>query len=157
MKTIFLDMDGVLTDFEGRMISLYGENKNTRFKKEHWVDFILNKNFETLDMLLSAYVLLDFVGSCKINVEILSSSGGSEYHEEVTAQKNIWLKKHNIPYKANIVPGGHRKGEYAKHDTLLIDDTQTVIDNFKKCGGQVVLHNHYDVYPTIEKIKRFIK
>lgn len=148
-------MDGVLSDFQGRMFSLYGK-PNPKYTNDQWVDFIQKNNFETLDMLLSAPVLLNFVNKTGINVEILSSSGGKEYHNEVVKQKTIWLKKHNIHYVTNIVPGGYKKASYAKSDTLLIDDTTAVVENFKKHGGNVILHDHRHVYDTIDKIKKII-
>lgn len=164
MKTIYLDMDGVLCDFDGQYQKMFGisrHNVDSCVKYSNWKEFIEKKQFEKLDMLLSAYVLLDFVDKYfqdnKVNIEILSSSGGPDFHDEVVSQKKHWLKKHNIDYVANIVPGGMKKSQFANKNSLLVDDTSHVVDNFKKHGGNVVLHDHHDVYYTLDKIKDFLK
>lgn len=156
-KTIYLDMDGVLTDFNGRVLSLYGADSLKTRKRENWVNLVQTRQFETLDMLPSARILLDFVDSIDdVVVEILSSSGGSEFHTVVEAQKLRWLQKHGIRYKANIVPGGYKKAVYANPLSVLVDDTLQVVENFAKHGGATILHDHKFVEKTIDKLRDFL-
>lgn len=157
---IYLDLDGVITDFAGRYHELLGikmEDVDKKDRHSNWIKFIDDKSFEKLKMLPSAYVLLEFVGKAGVPVEILSSSGGDERHEEVTRQKMKWLSMHGINYKANIVPGGMKKAQFARPDTILVDDTDRVVENFKKAGGQAILHDHKNVNRTIEKLNEFLQ
>ena len=89
-----------------------------------------------------------------VPVEILSSSGGVRFHEEVKNQKKFWLKSQGITYKANIVPGRKRKAEYAKTNVVLIDDTDEVITQFNAAGGIGILHR--DAKETIKTLESLL-
>jgi 5'(3')-deoxyribonucleotidase len=160
IKKIYLDMDGVLSDFEKKFIEYYGFlSLSKRDRKEwskDWEDFILNKKgFEQLDVFPGSKELLNFIKKYpNIDVEILSSSGGKRFHGEVTVQKIKWLKNHGINYKANIVPGRRHKKEYATPETIMIDDTPDVISSFSAAGGEAILHK--DAKETIKKLESLL-
>lgn len=155
IKKIYLDMDGVLCNFEKKFTEYYGAlSLAKRDRKEwskDWEDFVKHKKgFEQLDWFPGGQQLLDAVRQSKLPVEILTSSGGQKFHGEVTAQKIKWLKKHGINYKANVVPGRKHKAEYATPETLLIDDTEEVIKHFTNAGGQGILHK--EIRDTLKKL-----
>jgi hypothetical protein len=157
---IYFDMDGCLTNFEKKFMEYYGflslaKRERKEWSKD-WEDFILNKKgFEQLEWFPGGQDLLKYVRSTKLPVEILSSSGGEKNHGEVTVQKINWLKKHGINYKANIVSGRKKKKEYATPHTILIDDTEDVIDDFNRAGGVGILHK--DSGKTIETLKKLLE
>lgn len=146
MKTLYIDMDGVLCNFEKRFEELFNKSADrSRELKEFttdWSTFIEGGNFATLEWWPGGQELLEFVNSIpNINIEILSSSGGELYHKEVTEQKQKWLQDHGITYKQNIIPGSRLKANYAKGaDTILVDDTDYVIEGFIEKGGIGILH-----------------
>lgn len=155
IKKIYLDMDGVLCNFEKKFTEYYGAlSLAKRDRKEwsrDWEDFVKHKKgFEQLDWFPGGQQLLDAVRQTNLPVEILTSSGGQKFHGEVTAQKIKWLKKHGINYKANVVPGRKHKAEYATPETLLIDDTEEVIRYFTNAGGHGILHK--DIRDTLKKL-----
>ena len=150
---IYLDMDGVVANFEKRYIELFNESPgSSRDRKEfsnNWTKFIEGKNFETLDWWPGGPELITYLGKNNLVVEILSSSGGNKYHDLVVEQKKNWIKTFNLPeqWKINIVAGRKKKAEFATPDSVLIDDTLDVIEAFNKAGG-IGIH-HKDVGNTI--------
>lgn len=154
--TILLDMDGVLSDFEKQFGGLYGQealkNRDRKLWVEQWPDFIENKQFEKLPKFPGCDELLSFIRKYpEIQVEILTSSGGLKFHEQVKEQKKAWLKKYGIAYKPHVVPGRKHKKEYATPETILIDDTEDVIESFNKAGGIGILHR--DAKETIKALE----
>jgi hypothetical protein len=153
---IYLDMDGVLSDFNKRYREVFKQkaaSSRERGEKhdEKWDQFVEGKNFETLEWYPGGKELIEYINTLDIPVEILSSSGGRLHHEEVKKQKKIWLKRNQIDFTANIVPGRHLKAGYAKQNIILIDDTQDVIDDFNMAGGVGILHK--DTAKTIKIVQ----
>lgn len=156
---IYLDMDGVICNFERKYFERYGELPGSmRDRKEfssNWIDFVTTRQFENLDWWPGAHELLDYVNSLEnVEIEILSSSGGEQYHDIVTEQKIKWLKDKGIPYKVNIVAGRKNKSKYASPDTILIDDTYDVIQAFIDAGG-IGIH-HKEVGNTLMLLKSIV-
>lgn len=160
IKKIYLDMDGVLADFNSRYTRLFGKNtKDARDAKEfnpNWDTFVQTQQFETLDWFPGAHQLLSYIHTLpkNIKIEILSSSGGKKYHDEVKQQKLVWLKKQGIHYPANVVSGRRNKAAFATPDSVLIDDTPEVLEFFLQAGGKGILHKN--AYDTIEKLKHMV-
>ena len=145
IEKIYLDMDGVLCNFERRYFELYKELPGSmRDRKDfnlHWHDFIATKQFETLDWYPGGKELVDFCFKTKLPIELLTSSGGNKYHDEVARQKVVWLENNGLgKLKANVVPGRKHKAEYATPNTILIDDTPDIIQMFNAADGIGILH-----------------
>jgi hypothetical protein len=154
---IYLDMDGVLTDFEKRYDELFGVRPSeAQARTSHFwrffEEFIATGQFKTLEKHKDADKLLHFVHTLGVPVEILSSSGGPKHHDCVVAQKEAWLRNNGITYKANIVPGGSKKAELAHPWHILVDDTLHVIEKYRAAGGTAV--HHYDINVTLNELAR---
>ena len=112
MITLYLDMDGVLCNFDKayRSLRTYASDGD-RFRSA----VLEHRIFETLEHMPDTHELLDYVSTLGgINIEILTSMGTFDVERGHAAktQKQIWLDTHNIPYKANFVRSKEEKSIY---------------------------------------------
>jgi hypothetical protein len=154
---IYLDMDGVIADFNKRYKALYKmEPKEAEDKKEFYKffdEFIATKQFATLDLMPDAVTLLNYLSKLNIPTEILSSTASEKRDADIRAQKLMWLQTHNIGFKVNLVPGKRLKKDFSNPNSLLIDDTPVNIDQWRREGGVGILHT--DALTTIGILKMY--
>ena len=132
INKIYLDMDGVLCDFVKRYKTLFHlepreAEKHKKFD-EYFRQFIATEQFSHLEPLPGVWDALRYIDSLGVPVEILSSTAREEFYDQISKQKDFWLKKFGMTYKANYVPGKKHKYKFATPDSLIIDDTKSVID-----------------------------
>lgn len=146
IEKIYLDLDGVLADFQKRYQELFStapdhDTSRKRFGQRFGI-FIQNNNFATLDMMSDALELLSYLKTVSVPIEILSSTAREISNEEISRQKQTWLDNHDIKYPAIFVPGKRLKVNYASENCILIDDTVSNIDDWNKAGGIGILHKN---------------
>ena len=162
IRKIYLDMDGVIADFvkgyrELNDMEPREAEKNKRF--DHFFDeFIAAGKFSSLDLMPGAQQLISFLNHLYMNysipTEILSSTANQERFDEISRQKNIWLQKHGINFKPNYVPGKRLKYKFATPDSIIIDDTLSVIEDWRKAGGIAIWHK--DAPTTISQLRMYL-
>lgn len=164
MKTVFVDMDGVLTDFNSNYKKINGmtaqEVRNSRDRKEfsaYWEKYITSNGFADQDWFQGAQELVEFLNKQNVQKCILSSSGGMKFHNIVQAQKHIWLMDHGINWPVVIVPGRRFKAGFASSSTALIDDTADVIQSFTSAGGLGILHEPDRKWNSTYQIEEWLK
>lgn len=162
---LYLDMDGVLVDFDKSYEKLTGGlnlrdySKKVGDRKAH--DIFLDagtKYWEDMDWIDGGQELLATAQRLFSNVWILSSAGtrSPELAATVIAGKREWLKRHipSIPMsKVLIVLGRHRKKEYAAKNAILVDDMPDTIESWNKAGGDGILHSHLTYKKSIEALE----
>lgn len=140
MITIYLDMDGVIADFNKAYTKFDPQKEDKKKFRSAVLDY---KIFEDLDLMPDAHQLLNHVKKLRdVNIEILTSMGTHDpfQGEEAKRQKNVWLAKHNITYKPNFVRTKTEKANYATTNSILIDDSVGCVSPFIRSGGQGILH-----------------
>jgi len=156
IKTVYLDLDGVLADFEIAYNKVYKNLKDADVEelvkaKKSFSDINF---FRDLPLMKDAKNLVKLVESYPVNVEVLTSVG--KYGSKGNAvDKVIWLKKHfpQLANKFNYVTTSKAKSDFAKDDTLLIDDREKATLPFKSAGGEVVFYKGFaSAKKLIEKI-----
>ena len=158
ISCIYLDMDGVIADFVKRYKEQYHmEPREAEKKKEFnkfFDEFIATKQFQTLELMPNAMMGIEFLRKASVPTQILSSTANEERYDEISKQKMVWLQTHGITFTPNFVPGKRHKWKYAAPDKIIIDDTASVIDDWRKAGGIGILHTDWTT--TIGILKMYV-
>ncbi len=142
MITLYLDMDGVLCNFD-KAYRTYDPQKADRKRfRQAVMEYHI---FEDLEFMPDAQELLNHVSKLReVDVQMLTSMGTYESLQANAAktQKMRWLDKNNIPYKPNFVHSKAEKAKYATPSSILIDDSVGCITPFVAAGGHGILHTN---------------
>ena len=158
ISCIYLDMDGVIADFYKRYFELYklaprDAEKKKEFNK-YFDEFIATGQFATLDLMDGAMDGIEFLRKAPVPTEILSSTANEARYDAVSKQKMVWLHTHGITFKPNFVPGKRHKYKYAAPDKIIIDDTPSVIEDWRNAGGIGILHK--DWMSTLAMLRLYV-
>ena len=147
---IYVDMDGVLVDFDGGYEKLTG--MTTREADEKGPEFFWKpiskagaKWWITLNWMPDGKQLWDYVK--KYNPELLSAPSREEASK---MGKRIWVKR-ELPGAKLILRSADKKQEFASPTSILIDDREKNIEQWEAAGGIGILHT--DASSTIKKLK----
>ena len=158
ISKIYVDMDGVLCNFEKRYKELYGElsDKDRRSTfKSNFDDFIATNQFARLEPMPDFHMLRNYLDTLDVPKQILSSTAYEETFETISRQKDEWLYEHYVSWPDPIfVPGKRHKYKFATPDSIIIDDTLSVIEDWRKAGGIAIWHK--DALSTINQLKMYV-
>jgi len=151
---IYLDLDGCLADFDRGFFLKAGEDAHVFEQREgsekFWKTIYSYPTFFS-DLPLFSYSLAfwNFLHKLTPHVTILSAPSKFDT-ERCVAEKKEWVLKH-FP---NNPPALYerRKHIYANPDSILIDDTQAKISEWRKAGGIGILHNSKDLKSTLQDL-----
>ena len=159
ISKIYVDMDGVLCNFEKRYTELYGRIKETARRKEfkaNFDKFIATNQFATLEAMPDFFVLKRTLDSLDVPKQILSSTAYEETYDTISKQKTDWLSDNKVTWPDPIfVPGKRHKYKFAQPDTIIIDDTLSVIEDWRKAGGIALWH--LDAMNTINQLRQYVR
>ena len=147
---IYVDMDGVLVDFDGGYEKLTGMTTREADKKGpefFWkpISKAGAKWWITLKWMPDGKQLWDYVK--KYNPELLSAPSREEASK---MGKRIWVKR-ELPGAKLILRSADKKQEFASPTSILIDDREKNIEQWEAAGGIGILHT--DAASTIKKLK----
>lgn len=159
--TIYLDMDGVIADFDQRFLDLSGMTPN-EYKDKHGMNKFWNlidkenkiKFWVGIPLMFGAQQLVDYIS--QYDYEILTAPS---LKKQSRIGKMVWLRKihpdlfPNKP-KVNFKPAKEKhqiKSNLTKSD-ILIDDKANTINNWNSSGGTGILHTSTE--NTIKQLKQ---
>lgn len=162
INVIYVDMDGVIADFNKGFKSITGSEglSAIEYEKKHGKNSIWKvidnynktKFFENLPWTEDGKDLWDYLNKTHNNIKILTALGRTNGHSS-TGKKN-WLNKHLPNLYDNeivMVPNKHAKKHWATPYSIIIDDSDIVITEWRKKGG-IAIH-HQNTKDTIKKLK----
>lgn len=156
--TLYLDMDGVLSNFEKAYRAMWNEFK---FDRERFKEAVMERRiFSHLELMPNAEKFLAKIREIEsgygsqLNIEMLTSVGThrTEMGNAGREQKIGWLNSHGIIYKPNFVCSKPEKALYAGPHKVLVDDSIGCIDPFNAAGGVGLLHTDENYLDTIDRI-----
>ena len=154
--TLYLDMDGVLTNFEKAYRAMWHE---FTFDRERFREAVMERKiFRDLEWMPNGEMFIDGIRKLekdyKLNVEMLTSTGThrTDMKAEGILQKSAWLQQHGILWKPNFVSSKPEKSQYARSHTILIDDHEGCTKPFIEKGGIAFLHKDSDYKLTLDKL-----
>lgn len=176
MKTvsIYLDMDGVLTDFtkgayeaceqfhhiDGMYSDMKHNEDQEQIRKQFIEDIKATPNFWlNLSWMQNGRKLFNYVSENFDNVFILTAPMSSDW-DRCCAEKVKWCDYHleGNPIKGVILEDD--KYKYVGHNktdvSILIDDRKKNIDLWAEHGGIGILHDAFFVDNTISKLRSYI-
>lgn len=143
MKQVYLDLDGVMADFDKHFEDTFGMPAEQPTKPEMWRMIKEKPNF--FSTIPPAPGALDAWGSWLqwYNPIILTSCGSSNF-EHVAVQKREWVRK-NLGRGVHMVPvqdGLHKPLVMREAGDILIDDWGKNTQAWDLAGGKAVKHEH---------------
>lgn len=157
-NVIYLDMDGVLADFEGLAADVFGPNWKAEIQSPNWGRFGDRPDwFAILPVMPYAKELFEtaalLVGIN--NVRILTAlPNRSEVNFPNAAKDKIeWVQKHIHPkLRVSFGPYAQDKQHHCvHHNDVLVDDQRINIEQWIEAGG-IGLHHDGDMQETIIKL-----
>lgn len=144
---LFIDMDGVLADFDRGFIERFQIDHRAKDfpKKEMWDKvYSVDKFFLHLPVMRDAELLMESVHHLRVggyvsSVYILTACPSSAY-EDVAAQKKAWIKEH-IGGDYTVLPAYRSESKPAfiqNPGDILIDDWRLNCEAWEAAGGRAV-------------------
>jgi beta-phosphoglucomutase-like phosphatase (HAD superfamily) len=159
---IYVDMDGVLSDFDGIVHRLYGKPMEQMLEGEaedFWRrDCVSERVFAKAQPIDGGISLLEWLMSREIDVCVLTSTGGGCMHHNIMEQKIEWLHRHvsnNVPVAFCL--NTRSKASFAAPGHMLIDDRQKVVDAFCAAGGSAQLFKPGEWLETARRAQEFYR
>jgi len=149
---IYCDMDGVLTDFETRFVTLLQQEGPKYYSKATIAQVTRPKHFDKLEgteefwKFIDQYIGLEFWSQMEwmpngrqlwdfiqpYGPKILTSPS-----EDNTSRlgKRLWVKENLVPAPEVLFRFGDAKSDFANENTILIDDKPSNLAAFAGKGG----------------------
>ena len=137
---LYLDLDGVLADFDAAFPSVFGMDHRSMADDDMWAKINAHPSFfRDLPLCPGAYDA--FWELADYEPIILTACPRTNY-QHVAGQKRAWVREHFGPHVTVLpVMGGHNKPLFMHSEgDILVDDFRKNCDAWEKAGG-VALHH----------------
>ena len=166
---IYCDMDGVLTDFETRFVTLLQQEGPKYYSKATIAQVTRPKHFDKLEgteefwKFIDQYIGLEFWSEMpwmpqgQILWNFIQPYGPkllTSPSEDNTSRlgKRLWVRNHLSPAPEVIFRFGDAKSDFANENSILIDDKPSNLEAFAAKGGISIECKDGDVSSVINKL-----
>jgi 5'(3')-deoxyribonucleotidase len=158
MTTIFLDMDGVVADFDSyaKKILGYSTSGGKRYPPEDWAKISANPRFYyELDICPWANQLVSAVQEVAVlhdyDIKFLTAIPRANDVPWCFTDKVLWAQQRWPTIPVWFGPYSHDKHVHCRSGDILIDDRNDNINAWNLAGGLGILHQG-NVDATLEKL-----
>lgn len=150
--TLFLDLDGVMADFDGGFPAKFGFDHRDVPDDVMWD--AIHKDGKFFRELPPCADALDFFARIEhLRPVILTACPSGDRFADVAEQKRAWVRIHlgaRVPLV--FTPGGKTKSLYMhRYGDILVDDFESNVRRWKKAGGIGIWHTG-DFADTLYKL-----
>lgn len=150
---LFIDLDGVLADFDGGFPRIFGEDHKVIGKKRMW-ELVRGRPdfFAELHPFPGA---VEFYRSvAHLHPAILTAAPNSDYMNAALAKRR-WVRSYIDPYVPVLpVMGGHHKPAFLdRPGDILIDDYGRNCELWTAAGGIAIKHEPGDFARTLDMLR----
>lgn len=158
-RIIYVDLDGVLVDFDSGFKSISGGLDKFEYIKKNGVDGLwklINSHgqewWANLNWMPDGTKLWSAIENK--NVKILTSGSTRNTGTMAINGKKQWVANHLGPIETIVVNNSHDKQKYARKGDILIDDLPSNITEWNSKNGIGILHRNAD--DTLAKLNNVI-
>lgn len=137
---IYIDMDGVVADFDQSIVDYFGEEYSNKIADEFWKRTCVEAEiFRRMPAIPEGVRMVNAIGAER-DICFMTSTGGMPHHIDIAKQKLDWLCAHGLgEHPVAFCMNTRGKGLYAKPGALLIDDREKVCTEWILQGGEARL------------------
>lgn len=163
MRTIYLDMDGVVADFDKYAEELLGRkigwgDSTQDLTGEEWAKLAsVDRLYYQLPLMPDATKLVAYVKSLstRFQVGFLTAIPRRTTIPSARDDKQAWVNKYFPGMRMDIGPYSHDKQKWCSPGDILVDDRPSNIREWNAAGGFAIYHTG-DVDATIKRINEVI-
>ena len=168
---IYCDMDGVLTDFEKRFVTLLQQEGPKYYSKATIAQVTRPKHFDKLEgteefwKFIDQHIGLEFwsemewMPNGRVLWDFIQPYGPkllTSPSRDNTSRlgKRLWVKENLIPAPEVLFRFGDAKSDFANENSILIDDKPSNLVAFASKGGIAIKCKDGDVSSVINELKK---
>lgn len=140
-EQVYIDMDGVVSDFDAAIAKLFGEQGLDRNADKFWKKTCVEAQaFLHMEPILEGVEMVRTLVAAKVPICFMTSTGGMPHHNNIAQQKLAWLQKHGLgDHPVAFCMNTKGKGAFSAIGRLLIDDREKVVAEWRLRGGMGIL------------------
>lgn len=159
MRTVYLDMDGVVADFDAYAYSVLGhKSEDGRWHKDKWARLRDNQRlYRDLPQTPEADQLVDFCRNYttekKYNLLFLTAVPKNNDVHWAFYDKVIWAQLRYPDIPVMFGPFSKDKQVHCTPGDVLIDDRTSNIEEWRAAGGIGIRHHYGDLENTLKQLR----
>lgn len=156
MRTLYLDLDGVMADFDAHFPAVFGLDHRERPDGSRLEDArmwaLINEHPSFFRDMPPCPGALEFFAQLTgmlapmgVHLAILTACAKEPFYASTARQKRAWVRHHLGPH-VRVLPvlGGRNKPLFMHNEgDLLIDDWEKNVLAWREAGGRAILHRSF--------------